>query len=203
MTWCYQIECSRSYRMSLLRLSYKDYSFCPECSFSLHLSCSLSFILLALSEVSYHVLRLLKQPASNHVSELGSGFFLNQTWEYCKVLRNPEPEPFSYVASKFLTHKKCDCNCRISSDRLCPISNKILSCFSETQTKTTSHAAEACSEETIWPLVAPRTKAALPPTSQNKTTGTWPKLELWNSFRSKGSVVPGRSGAEAPYHIFQ
>lgn len=33
----------------------------------------LSFILLALAEVGYHVLRLLRQPASNHLSELGSG----------------------------------------------------------------------------------------------------------------------------------
>lgn len=38
MICSYQIEYSRSYRMSFLRLSYKDYSFCPECSFSLHLS---------------------------------------------------------------------------------------------------------------------------------------------------------------------
>lgn len=98
-------------------------------------------------------------------------------WDDCKLLRDPEPEPSSYAASKFLTHKNCDCNCRLSSNCLYPVSNKILSCFSETQTKTTSQAAEACSEDII--LTSSCTQNQSLPFSHLPEQKDWDMTRTW------------------------
>lgn len=120
--------------------------------------------------------------------------------EMIAILRDPEPEPSSQAASRFLTHKNCDRNCRTISNWLYPVSNKIPSCFSDTANQNHRSCSWGMRRDNFDLQLLPEPKYPPPPETKGLEYD-WPELEHQNPFRSEGSIVPGRSGAEAPYHI--
>lgn len=114
VTCFYQVEYGRHYGMSLLRLNYKKTIvftlIVPFPPISPPLFPSL--ILLDVGEVSYHVLRLLWQLASNSLPAtacLSLEWILPQSdFLMTADFIDPQPEPPSYAAYRFLTHKNCD-----------------------------------------------------------------------------------------------
>lgn len=86
------------------------------------------------------------------------------------------------------------CNCRTSSKWLYPVSNKILSYFSDKS----DHRCKTCS----WNMSRGEnltsgctwnqsftTRAPLSPSPQeNQRTKTWPERELWNPLEAKGPL---------------
>lgn len=163
--------------MSLLRLGYKKIIVSTlSVLFPFHLSLPLFlWLILALSEVSYHVLRQLRQPASNHFEWAWKLILPLSNLEMATNSWDPEPEPSSYAASRFLTHKNCDCNCKISPNWFYPVSNKTSSCFSETANQN----RKSCS----WSMRRDNFDLRLHPEPKDwDITGTW-TLEPFPKWR--------------------
>lgn len=93
------------------------------------------------------------------------------------------------VLAGLVLFEGCECNHRTSSKWSYCVPNKMLSCFSETHTKTSSHTAEACTEEiTLTSSCTQNQSLAVPSPREPKDwdiNGTWTP----EPFRSEGSTV--------------